>query len=168
MIHFEENSSIYFKRNKDYILKIKEQLKDFKLEGECNSFGYNIVARNNDYTQTNFSFIKTHFTSKGTNTHHNYCITINFHLINNRIQIHIEKSKLKRFLMSSDLKKQFDTPYFVKFQNFSEQKIAEIFNFMKKENIASVSVKRGNVEIEIFQKKENPLEILEFFQSKLI
>lgn len=167
MIYFEEDVSIYFKRNKEYILKIQEQLDDFQFEGECNSFGYKVFAKNYDYTQTKIEFHKAQFAGKSLSTHYNYQVLVNANISNNRVELIVEKSNLKRFLMTSDCKMKFTKPFFVKSSHLSEESLSKIYNFIIKEEIDSVKVKDGKLEIKIFKKKENPLEILQFFQKEL-
>lgn len=167
MIHFEEDTSIYFKRNKEYILKIQEQLEGFQFEGECNSFGYDILAKNSDFTQTKIYFKKAQYSGKILDTHYNYQVLIHANISNNRVELTIEKSNLKRFLMSSDFRKKFSNPLYVKSKNLSEQNLMKVYQFVNVEKIDSVKVIDWKLEIKIFKKKENPLEILQFFLKEL-
>ncbi len=172
MIHFEEDSSPFFIENKKFANHLEHILKDFKIEGECNSFGFDLVATKNDNQKLLvLKFLKKtpsrnsiYFQGDGTD---NISTEILVEHIYRPGEITISDNPLKRILLSSDLKKEIPSPFFIDSKDLPKEKLMQIIHIFKDEKLYFLNFENKKLTIKINRALENPIEMIEKIEQIL-
>ncbi len=169
MISYESNVSPFFKVNEQFCLSIENIFKSLNVEciGNCNSWGYEFTATCSFKTFT--YFFKFH---KSTNTRNGVIIPIDsvineefelkIHGLNSQHKLFIKPSKIRRWIMSKELKSLVPYPYYYSSnQSLNSNDISKWLDFFQKRNTDVLKMKDGELLIQINRVVLDPNKLME-------
>jgi len=171
MIAYSEVDSPYYTENKNFCEDVGNKLQEMGHEcsGYCNAWGYEF---NSNFKRNNLDYnliFKKFKQRKDFNTVYQYLgFEISIAGINKKLKLRFEKSLLKRFFASQEMKRKVPEPYCLSF-NFKPDNIFidQLLAFIKKYNIEEFKIKKGVLTINIHQPFNNPNEIINAIDEQL-
>ena len=176
MITFEPNtSSSFYLHNKVFVEAIAGEFQKLgtDVSGYCNSFGYELEAKfkHHDHNYS-LKFTKNQSTQNGVVwpvDALDFCgLEVQMDGFKTQRNIHIGRSKFKRFFTSARLKSMIPSPYFIKLSNSQNALVlGGLIRFVLDYKMNAFELNKGTVTFKIFEEISNPVEIIESLEKIL-